>query len=591
MNTFVKEVYIDGTGEKSSFRERKAYKRAEKTVQMRNLQGAFRKKADFSRTAEQAVKHKWGAHAMNPLRVAAYCRVSTDRDDQANSLASQKSYFAEYITRHKDWILKDVYYDEGISGTQTQKRTGFQSMIGDALDGEIDLILTKEVCRFARNTVDALFYTRKLKDNGVGVIFTIDNIDTRVSDGELRLTLMASIAQEESRKTSERVKWGQRRRMEQGIVFGRDMLGYTVQKGILAVNKEEVPTVHAIFQKFTNEGKSTHIIARELTEEGMPPKYADAWSNTAVLRVLRNEKYVGDLCQKKTFTPNYLTHSKKYNHGEEEMIYLKDHHEAIIDRELWNRTQAELERRSSKVGPPKKHSSCYWCSGKLYCGVCGKRLVSRTKKLCDGTIYRAWRCCDNGSVNERSLTACMNCCLRLFQPPAKELKEEILRELKDVDEDPNKHMKLRQLQSKIKSLEFKKKKAIDLMLEGTITEADLREQTLWYENQLLELKRLSAQLSLTETECSSPRKNKESYSPLTDILDEILSYGGNNVFLYRELLEEIILYKNHSVEIHLKSIPFGIRISYQTHGKKENYVTDILNVEFTDRQGFDVQLR
>ena len=157
------------------------------------------------------------------LRVAAYARVSTDKEDQANSLESQRRYFTQYINSHQGWAFCEVYYDEGISGTQTKKRQGFNRMISDALQSRFDLILTKEVCRFARNTVDALRYTRELKEAGVGVIFTIDHIDTRESDGELRLTLMAGIAQEESRKTSERVKWGQKRRMEQGIVFGRDL--------------------------------------------------------------------------------------------------------------------------------------------------------------------------------------------------------------------------------------------------------------------------------------------------------------------------------------------------------------------------------
>ena len=221
----------------------------------------------------------------NILRVSAYARVSTDKEDQTNSLASQKNYFAEYITRHKNWKLNKVYYDEGISGTQTKKRMGFQEMIQDAMNGEMDLILTKEVSRFSRNTVDTLSYTRQLKDAGVGVLFTIDNIDTRDLDGELRLTIMASIAQEESRKTSERVKWGQKRSMEQGVVFGRDLLGYTVKNGVLSINDEEASIVRTIFHKYTNEGKGTYIIARELLEEGIHPKRVKIWSNTAILRV------------------------------------------------------------------------------------------------------------------------------------------------------------------------------------------------------------------------------------------------------------------------------------------------------------------
>lgn len=167
------------------------------------------------------------------LKVAAYCRVSTEQDSQINSLESQKQYFASYIAENPDWELAEVYYDEGISGTQSSRRPAFNRMLRDAYQGNIDLILTKEVSRFARNTVDALSFTRKLKEHHVGVIFTLDNIDTRDTDGELRLTIMASLAQEESRKTSERVKWGQKRRMEQGVVFGRDLIGYRVQKGKL----------------------------------------------------------------------------------------------------------------------------------------------------------------------------------------------------------------------------------------------------------------------------------------------------------------------------------------------------------------------
>lgn len=173
------------------------------------------------------------------VRAAAYGRVSTEKDDQVNSLISQREYFSDYIRQHEDWELTGIYYDEGISGTQTANRRGFNQMIQDAMAGKIDLILTKEVSRFARNTVDTLSYIRKLKEKGVRVIFTIDNIDTMDGDGELRLSIMATLAQDESRKTSERVKWGQKRRMEQGVVFGRDLLGYTVKAGNLFVNEEE----------------------------------------------------------------------------------------------------------------------------------------------------------------------------------------------------------------------------------------------------------------------------------------------------------------------------------------------------------------
>ena len=165
------------------------------------------------------------------LNVAAYCRVSTDKDDQANSFESQKLYFEEYIKRNPEWELYEIYADEGLTGTSTKKRKAFNKMIADAHLGKFDLIITKEVSRFARNTVDTLQYTRELKSLNIGVYFALDNIDTLAPDGELRLTIMASLAQEESRKTSERVKWGQKRQMEKGVVFGRDMLGYDVVNG------------------------------------------------------------------------------------------------------------------------------------------------------------------------------------------------------------------------------------------------------------------------------------------------------------------------------------------------------------------------
>ena len=214
-------------------------------------------------------------------------------------------------------------------------------MIEDAENGKFDLVLTKEIARFARNTKDSLEYTRKLKKMGIGVLFTIDNINTFDTDGELRLTIMSALAQDESRRTSERVKWGQKRRMEQGVVFGREVFGYYLEKGVLTVNPEEAEVVKMIFHKYVAEGKGTHVIAKELYEQGITAKRNGRWSNTMILKILRNEKYVGDLAQKKTYTPDYLDHKKKYNKGEEEIIYIKDHHEAIIDRDTM-----ELHKRS-----------------------------------------------------------------------------------------------------------------------------------------------------------------------------------------------------------------------------------------------------
>ena len=543
---------------------------------------------------------------MKNLRVAAYCRVSTDKDEQANSLESQRHYFSEYIESHNDWTLVEIFYDEGISGTQTAKRDGFNDMMDEAFRGNIDLILTKEVSRFARNTVDTLSYTRKLKEHDVGVIFTIDHIDTRDPDGEFRLTIMASIAQEESHKTSERVKWGQKRRMEQGVVFGRDLLGYTVKNGELAINEEEVPIVRAIFHKYTNEGKGTHVIARELMEEGMRPKRIGLWSNVVILRALRNEKYVGDLCQKKTITPNYLNHKKKYNRGEEEMVYISNHHEAIIDRELWDRTQEELKRRSPSDEQKAKRSNRYWCSGKLYCGLCGRRFVSRTKKYKDGNIYKAWRChaaanhgrlkkdvdgvevgCENHSYNEKALLAAVKYAIGFIQSNCDDLKEEIISEIKSVKSHPQELIHFSKLEQQMEHIREKKRKLLDLLLSDTISRKEMEEQNVWYDKKLEELEKQIYKYQQAEL---LRKKQTEQMEEYLTVLDEILSFDcttEDGIFireqyhpeqLYKEVIDKIIIYPKGVLQIYINGLPFGIQMKIESSGQRENYYTEVIEM-------------
>ena len=325
-------------------------------------------------------------------KVAAYCRVSTDNEDQANSFESQQRYFRQYIERNPDWELYEVFADEGISGTNTKKRKEFNRMIACAKNGDFDLIVTKEISRFARNTLDSIFYTRDLKKHGVGVIFMNDNINTLDGDAELRLAIMSSIAQEESRKTSERVKWGQKRQMEQGVVFGRSMLGYDVKDGKMYINEDGAKVVRLIFHKFVDEGKGTHVIARELREEGIKPMRVKEWQNTVILRIIRNEKYCGDLVQKKTYTPDFLSHEKKVNLGQEEFVIIKDHHEPIISRELFDKANRMLDEKSLSQEGKTKYSSRYLFSGKIKCGCCGGGYVARYKTRKNGSRYKAWRC-------------------------------------------------------------------------------------------------------------------------------------------------------------------------------------------------------
>lgn len=311
--------------------------------------------------------------------------------------------------QEKSNCIKDaIYTDEGISGTNTKKRKAFNRMIACAKNGEFDLIVTKEISRFARNTLDSIFYTRDLKKNGVGVIFLNDNIDTLDGDAELRLAILSSIAQEESRKTSERVKWGQKRQMERGVVFGRSMLGYDVKNGRMSVNEEGAKIVRLIFHKFAEEGKGTHVIARELLEAGISPMRAEKWQNTVILRILRNEKYCGDLVQKKTYTPDFLSHEKKYNRGQEEFVIIRDHHEPIISRRLFDKANSILDARSLSQKGKSKYSGRYPLSGKIKCGRCGAGYVARYKTRKDGSRYKAWRCGQAASYGRAHLDAAGN---------------------------------------------------------------------------------------------------------------------------------------------------------------------------------------
>lgn len=530
------------------------------------------------------------------LRVAAYARVSTDKDDQANSFESQVEYFKEFIEKQENWQLVKIYSDDGISGTSTHKRDGFNSMIDDVMSGKIDFIITKEVSRFARNTVDTLQVTRDLKEIGVGVYFMIDSINTLDKDGELRLTLMASLAQEESRKTSERVKWGQKRQMEKGVVFGRSLLGYKVVEGKLYLVEEEAEIVRKIFHKYLVEGKGTHIIARELKEEGIKPydpdgraKYKNDWSNTQILRVLRNEKYVGDLVQKKTWTKDYLDHKKRYNRGEEEMIRIKDHHPeiAIISREMWDATQAELQRRTTTAEQKSKHSNRYWASGKIFCGVCGERFVNKIKKTSVGTS-RAWNCMNHIKphafrevecsmsewASDRSMKNIVLYILNMLVENRDELKAEIIKEISQLNLE-EKTKSADDIQNKIDRLEYKKDNLLDMRLSDEISKSDFKTKN---DKLNTEISKLKAELEEIKEFATTKQRQQDRMDDIIKEIDRVLQLESEDLDeLLGTVTQSITVYENHTVVVRLKDVPFNFRVVYKSTGKLDTYRTEILD--------------
>lgn len=335
------------------------------------------------------------------LRVAAYCRVSTELEEQQNSYQVQIAYYTDLINKKKEWTLAGIFADEGISGTQTKKRTEFNRMIRMCRNKKIDLVITKSISRFARNTVDCLEYVRQLKDLGIGVIFEKENINTLTMTSEFMIALYGSFAQAESESISKNVSWGKEKAYREGKVQFqyKHLLGYKKgADGKPEIIPEEAETIKLIYTMFL-DGHSMKNIALILHVKGIHTKTGSTeWRTNTITRILQNEKYVGDALLQKTFTSDCITHKVVKNHGERPMYLVTNHHDPIIDRDTYNRVQQELARRNSKrkisdktVTEQGKYSSKYALSELLICGHCGTP-YRRTTWAARGKKQIVWRC-------------------------------------------------------------------------------------------------------------------------------------------------------------------------------------------------------
>lgn len=331
-------------------------------------------------------------------RVAAYCRVSTDEENQQSSYATQISYYTELINSHVDWQLAGIFADEGISGTRTKNRTQFNNMIRMARRRRIDLILCKSISRFARNTVDCLDYVRELKALGVAVIFEKENINTAEITSEFAISLYASFAQAESESISKNVTWGIEKSFREGHVRYQlqNVLGYRLgDNGQPIIIEEEAETVRYIFRQFA-AGYGVTEIARYLTEKAVPRRNGQTtWNRNHIYQILKNEKYVGDAILQKTYTVNCLTHERAKNTGQRPMVLVQDCHEPIIDRKTYDMVHLELEkrRRNAKRSSPEKgtYQTKYCLSRLLTCPFCGGA-YKRTTWMRQGEKCGVWRC-------------------------------------------------------------------------------------------------------------------------------------------------------------------------------------------------------
>lgn len=326
-------------------------------------------------------------------KTAGYARVSTDREEQATSYESQMAYYMNYIKGRDDWEFVGMYSDEGISATNTKHRDGFNQMIADALDGKIDLIVTKSVSRFARNTVDSLQTVRKLKEKGIEIYFEKENIWTLDAKGELLITIMSSLAQEESRSISENTTWGRRKQFAKGkgSVGFKHFLGYDKD---FVINKEEAKTVKLIYKLYAS-GLSFYAVAKELTYRGIKTPFGkNKWHTSTIRSILTNEKYKGDAIWQKQYTSDFLQKTVKENKGEIPKYYVEEHHEAIIPPEQFDYIQAEIERTKNE----SRYRGITIFSNKIKCGHCGAWYVPKIWHSNDKYRKKIYICNDKYKV-------------------------------------------------------------------------------------------------------------------------------------------------------------------------------------------------
>ena len=346
-----------------------------------------------------------------PLRVTFYARVSTDRYEQLNSLENQVMYFENFIKEQENWIFVEGYVDEGISGTSVKKREDFLRMVDDAKKKKFDLILTKEISRFSRNTLDSIKYTQKLLSCGVGVHFLSDNINTFQPDSELRLTIMSSIAQEEIRKLSERVRFGYKRSVEKGIVPGsNNIYGYTKNKGKLVIDEEQAKSIRLIFETYVSENIGVHRLGFKLFEEyGVTNYSGKPIAGTVIKNIIRNPKYKGYFCAHKETTVDYHDRKRKRFKRDEWIVY-KDNETCppIVSEELWDKANEILDARSKKHDQINKNNKYnkFPFSGLMHCHFDGATFVRGTYQIGKGdrSRRRKFWACNNYRIHGKKKT-------------------------------------------------------------------------------------------------------------------------------------------------------------------------------------------
>ena len=487
-----------------------------------------------------------------PLRVTYYARVSTDKDEQLHSLTAQVRYYTEYIQRNPRWIFVEGYVDEGISGTTVGKRENFLKMVQDAEAGHFDFILTKEISRFSRNTLDSIKYTQDLLRFGVGVLFESDNINTLMPDAELRLTIMSSIAQDEVRKISERVKFGFKRAIENGVVLGNNKIwGYEKRDGRLVIQKEEAEMVRTIFNLYANERVGIRSIVQHLASMGYKNTRGNNFSFSTIRGILANPKYKGYYCGRKSSKLDYRTKDIKVFDPEDWVMYKDESGQvvpAIVSEELWDKANRILEKRSVRQGEDGKTSyqNRYPYSGKIICGV-HKQPYYRSLYRYKSGNKEVWQCreysrkgragCSSPVLYTSELDAIMCQVLEELSLNKAEIIHDLLRLYTSIGNGSNVEEEIGRCKGNIEAILKRKDKLLDLSIDGTISDDEFAQRNGRFND---EIRRLRQRLDTLEQERSKNREMLQSIDTLRQAITRDLDFtDGFSVGVIDSLLDRI----------------------------------------------------
>ena len=492
-----------------------------------------------------------------PLKVTYYARVSTEKEEQLHSLDNQITYFKEYIKSNKNWQYIDGYIDEGITGTAAKKRENFMRMIEDGKNKKFDLIVTKEVSRFSRDTIDSLLYTRKLLEYDVCVYFTSDNIITASNDGELRLTIMSSMAQDEVRKLSERTKFGFKRSIEKGRVLGTDNIwGYKKDDGKLVIDEDESKVVKEIFEVYANDEKiGLKNLSLYLKDKGMLNRNGNPIHQNTLKKIIQNPKYKGFYTGGLSTVVDYRSKKRNFNNPAEWKIY-EDNIAVppIVSKELWEKANRKLFERSKSASMYQKHQIKYALSGKIYCEKHKCGFVRKVKHYkTKGDVIR-WICqdynntgrknCSTPFVLEQDVYSILLNVFKLYEKYKNEISEELISFYNEILYNQENNSKEIEMQNEIDNLLSKKEKLLDLALDGILSKEDLKAKNVIIENQLTDLK---AKLQEIQKQSVKKKNQKQYLNVLKENILKNLDVNKSNLENYIEkFLDKIIVKDNEN---------------------------------------------